>query len=128
MSTALPVSPPFDRIRPSLSEATWLRGLGLAPWSTTTGVEVHVGDVRPFADWENASKDTVISIYVYPTPALSYRFEILRASEQFDGMESVTIKTGSSLPLADVWEMALAVASHALSVSVARSARAGGGQ
>lgn len=128
MNTAPLVSPRFDRIRRSLSEATWLRGLGLAPWSTTTGVEVHVGDVRPFADWEKASKDTVISIYVYPTPALSYRFEILRASEQFDGLESVTIRTGSSLPLADVGDMALAVASHALSVSVARSARAGGGQ
>ena len=89
---------------------------------------MHVGDVRPFVDRTSASKDTVISIYVYPTPALSYRFEILRASEQFDGMESVTIKTGSSLPLADVWEMALSIASHALSVSVARSPQAGGGE
>lgn len=120
MNTTIPVPAPFDSIKPTLSEATLLRSLGLAPWSTTTGAEVHVGDVRPFTDWECAAKDTIVSIYVYPTPALSYRFEIVRASENFDGMETITLKTGSSIALSEVWEMVLAIGSHALSVSAPR--------
>lgn len=122
MNTATQVPVPFDNIKASLTDALFLRSIGLAPWSTTTGVEVHVGEVRPFADWDTPSSDTAISIYAYPTPALSYRIEILRPSEDIEGMERVTIKTSSGYVLGDIWETALAVASHSLSVSAPRPA------
>lgn len=120
MSIALSVPAPFDNIKPSLTEALFLRTIGLAPWSTTTGVEVHIGDVKPFADWESPSKDTTVSLFAYPMPALSYRFEILRPSEGNEGMERVTIQSGSGVALPDLWATVLSIASHSLAVSSPR--------
>jgi hypothetical protein len=42
--------------------------------------------------------------------AQCYRFEILRRSENFDGMEKLTMTTGSG-SLGEYWEYALALAS-----------------
>ena len=72
--------------------------------------------MQPFAEHEPTDQRTVICIYVKAMPAQCYRFEILRRSEDFDGMEKLTMRTGSG-SLGDFWESALALASNMLNVS-----------
>lgn len=78
----------FDTNKPSLSDATLLRSLGLPSWTAKLGEEICIGAVQPFAEHEPTDQRTVICIYVKAMPAQSYRFEILRRSEDFDGMKS----------------------------------------
>lgn len=106
----------FDTNKPSLSDAMLLRSLGLPAWTAKLGEEICIGAVHPFAEHEPADRRTIISIYVNAMPAQTYRFEILRRSENFDGMEKLTVTTGSG-SLGEFWKTALALASNMLNVS-----------
>lgn len=106
----------FDANKPSLDDVILLDSLGLQAWTAKLGEETFVGAVQPFADHEAPDRRTVISIYVRAMPAQSYRFEILRCSENSDGMEKLTMTTGTG-SLGEYWETALALASNMLNVS-----------
>lgn len=92
--------------------------LGFTSWTGEYGCEIHLGEVRPYADEEPADQQTVITIFVTPIPAQFCRFEIVRKADRDDyqGMEAISISTGSGT-LSQYWPMALAVANGCLSVS-----------
>jgi len=119
MESTQTLSDASDTIKPSLTEAMFLRSLGLQVWSSNIGDETYVGDVRPFAEDEPTDQQTVISVYVRAMPAQAFRFEILRRSEHFDGMEKLSVRTGSG-SLETFWEMALAVAGNMLAITAAQ--------
>lgn len=102
-------SDPFGNCGPGLCDMPLLKQLDLPMWSSQCGVEVHIGDVRPFQEHEQPTAQTVIAVYVQAMPAQAYRFEIVRPAEDGEGLEKLSVRTGTG-SLKEFWEMALAIA------------------